>query len=529
MTLSAYFRRAFATTRMAQRRRPEGRRFRVALLSGAAALALGATLISPPQSFAWGQAPGVQSQSSSQSGGQSALPASGPQSFADVVERVKPAVVAIKTKALEAGGGPEEGFPGMPPELSPDDPLYRFFRHFGEPPGGRRQKHMTQAQGSGFVITNDGYVVTNNHVVEHATQVEVTFDDGRTLPAKIIGTDKRTDLALLKINDGNNLPHVDWASSSPRVGDWVIAVGNPFGLGGTVTAGIVSARGRDIGAGPYDDFLQIDAPVNRGNSGGPSFDERGQVIGVNTAIYSPSGGSVGIGFAIPSEVAKDVIAALKDKGQVARGWIGVSIQPITPEIAESLGLKASKGALVAQPQRGGPAEAAGLKAGDVVTAVDGQKVDGPRDLARRIATLGPGKTAELTFLRNGAEKNVKLKLGKLPSEREAAAAEPNNDGVEPGAALAAYGMEVAPAAEVRGGRGGEGLIIVGIDPNGAAAQKGLRQGDVIVEANGQTLKARGDLQSAIDAAKKEGRKSVLLRVKSPEGARFVALSVNPAS
>ncbi|WP_018265703.1 Do family serine endopeptidase [Methylosinus sp. LW4] len=527
MTLPVLFRRALATSRTARWRRPEGRPFRLALMSGAAALALGATLLSPAQTLAWGQAPATQTQSSSQS----AAPAVGPQSFADVVERVKPAVVAIKTKALEAGGGPEEGFPGAPPELSPDDPLYRFFRHFGEPQGGGRgrQKHMTQAQGSGFVITNDGYVVTNNHVVENATQVEVTFDDGRTLPAKIIGTDKRTDLALLKISDGNNLPHVDWASSSPRVGDWVIAVGNPFGLGGTVTAGIVSARGRDIGAGPYDDFIQIDAPVNRGNSGGPSFDEHGQVIGVNTAIYSPSGGSVGIGFAIPSEVAKDVIAALKDKGQVARGWIGVSIQPITPEIAESLGLKTSKGALIAQPQRGGPAEAAGLKAGDVVTAVDGQKVDGPRDLARRIATLGPGKSAELTYLRNGAEKNVKLKLGKLPSEKETAAAESNDDGVEPGAALAAYGIEVAPAAEVRGGRGGEGLIIVGIDPNGAAAQKGLRQGDVIVEANGQTLKGRGDLQAAIDSAKKEGRKSVLLRVKSPEGARFVALSVNPAS
>ena len=220
---------------------------------------------------------------------------------------------------------------------------------------------MTQAQGSGFVITGDGYVVTNNHVVEHATQVEVSFDDGRTLPAKIIGTDKRTDLALLKISDGNNLPHVDWATASPRVGDWVIAVGNPFGLGGTVTAGIVSARGRDIGAGPYDDFLQIDAPVNRGNSGGPSFDERGQVIGVNTAIYSPSGGSVGIGFAIPCGGRQGCDRRAQGQGPVARGWIGVQIQPVTQEIAESLGLKSTKGALVAQPQRGGPAEAAGTQ------------------------------------------------------------------------------------------------------------------------------------------------------------------------
>jgi serine protease Do len=492
----------------------------MALLSGAAALALGATLATPLAGFAMAEAPSVQTQT--------AQAPVGPQSFADVVERVKPAVVAIKTKALEVGGGPEEGIPGMPPELSPDDPLYRFFRRFGQPPGGRAQKHVTQAMGSGFVITGDGYVVTNNHVVEHATQVEVTFDDGRTLPAKIIGTDKRTDLALLKISDGNNLPHVDWASSSPRVGDWVIAVGNPFGLGGTVTAGIVSARGRDIGAGPYDDFLQIDAPVNRGNSGGPSFDERGQVIGVNTAIYSPSGGSVGIGFAIPAEVAKDVVAALKEKGSVARGWIGVQIQPVTQEIAEGLGLKSTKGALVAQPQRGGPAEAAGLKSGDVITAVDGQKIDNPRELARRIATLGPGKTAEIAYLRNGAEKTAKLKLGKLPTEKETAAAEPDQDGVEQGSALAAYGVEVAPASELRG-RGGEGLIVVGIDPSGPAAQRGLQQGDVILEANGQSLKRPADLAEAIGQVKKEGRKSVLLRVKSAGGTRFVALSVSPAS
>jgi serine protease Do len=494
----------------------------MALLSGAAALALGSGLATPLAGFAMAEAPPVQSQS--------VQAPVGPQSFADVVERVKPAVVAIKTKALEVGGGPEEGVPGMPPELSPDDPLYRFFRHFGPPQGGRQQKHVTQAQGSGFVITADGYVVTNNHVVEHATQVEVTFDDGRTLPAKIIGTDKRTDLALLKISDGNKLPHVDWASASPRVGDWVIAVGNPFGLGGTVTAGIVSARGRDIGAGPYDDFLQIDAPVNRGNSGGPSFDERGQVIGVNTAIYSPSGGSVGIGFAIPAEVAKDVVAALKDKGQVARGWIGVQIQPVTQDIADGLGLKSTKGALVAQPQRGGPADAAGLKSGDVITAVDGQKIDNPRELARRIATLGPGKTAEIAYLRNGAEKTAKLKLGKLPTEKEAAAAaEPEDDGVEQGSALAAYGVEVAPASELRGRGGGEGLIVVGIDPSGAAAQRGLQQGDVILEANGQALKKPADLAGAIDQVKKEGRKSVLLRVKSAGGTRFVALSVNPAS
>ncbi|MBI3275810.1 MAG: Do family serine endopeptidase, partial [Methylocystis sp.] len=394
---------------------------------------------------------------------QSVAPASGPASFADIVDRVKPAVVAIKVKTVETT--PPEGLDI--PDLSPDDPLYRFFKRFGEPDG--RRKHVTLAQGSGFIITADGYVVTNNHVVEHASEVEVSLDNGEVLPAKLIGTDKRTDLALLKISNGNNLTHVDWSTSAPRVGDWVIAVGNPFGLGGTVTAGIVSARGRDIGAGAYDDYIQIDAPVNRGNSGGPTFDTRGGVIGVNTAIYSPSGGSVGIGFAIPAEVAKDVIAALKEHGVVARGWIGVKIQPVTQDIADSLGLKSTKGALVAQPQPGAPAEVAGLQAGDVITAVDGEKIEGPRELARKIAAMGPGKVVNIAFIRKGSEKSVKLTLGVLPTEKEEAAAD--NDGAEKSSALASFGLDVAPAAAVRGA-GGEGLVVVAIDPTGFAAQKG---------------------------------------------------------
>jgi serine protease Do len=450
-------------------------------------------------------------------------------SFADVVDRVKPAVVAIKVKSLEEEGENQLNIP----ELSPDDPLYRFFKRFGEGPngggpgGGRQPKHFAMSQGSGFIISADGYAVTNNHVVDHAQEVEVTLDDGRSLPAKIIGTDKRTDLALIKINGGGNLPHVDWTSAPPRIGDWVLAVGNPFGLGGTVTAGIVSARGRDIGAGPYDDFLQIDAPVNRGNSGGPAFDAKGGVVGVNTAIYSPSGGSIGIGFAIPAEVAKDVVAALKDKGAVSRGWIGVQIQPVTPEIADALNLKSPKGALIAQPQKGAPAEAAGLKSGDVVTALDGEKIETPRELARKIAALGPGKTVELTYLRGGSEKTAKIKLGQLPEDKSQRAelGGPQRDG---GEQLSALGMEVMPASEARGGSG-EGLFVTGVDPDGAAAQKGIRRGDVLLDAGGHSLASKGDLQTAIDVAKKEGRKSVLMRVKSPEGTRFVALPVNPAS
>jgi serine protease Do len=479
---------------------------RLALMGAAAAFALSAAIGPAPLTPAYAEAP------------LSGSVTAGPASFADVVERVKPAVVAIKVKAVDdqQGGGVFEM-----PDVSPDDPMYRFFKRFGEDQG-RPQKHMTMSQGSGFIISPDGYVVTNNHVVEHASEVDIALDDGRTLPAKVVGTDKRTDLALLKVSDGARLPYVEWGSGAPRVGDWVIAVGNPFGLGGSVTAGIVSARGRDIGAGPYDDFLQIDAPVNRGNSGGPAFDSRGNVIGVNTAIYSPSGGSIGIGFAIPAEVAKDVVAALKEKGSVSRGWIGVKIQNVTQEIADSMGLKSMKGALIAQPQRGAPAEEAGLKAGDVIVAVNGEKIDTSRDLARRIAALGPGKTADISYLRSGAEKTVKLKLGALPDEREARADDEGSS--ERGPQLSGLGLEVAPAGEVRGA-GREGLIVTDLDPSGAAAQKGLRRGDVIIEAGGQPVSSRGELASALEAARKEGRRSMLLRVKSADGAKFIAVPV----
>ncbi|PPD44639.1 MAG: serine peptidase [Methylocystis sp.] len=480
---------------------------RIALMGAAAALAFGAA-VGAPVGKAFAEAPSVTL----------AQPA-GPASFADVVERVKGAVVAIKVKSVEEQQSPFEG-----QEMSPDDPMYKFFKRFGETP----QKRMTQSQGSGFIISADGYVVTNNHVVDHANEVEIALDDGRTLTAKVIGTDKRTDLALLKVNDANKLPYVEWSSAQPRVGDWVIAVGNPFGLGGSVTAGIVSARGRDIGAGPYDDFLQIDAPVNRGNSGGPAFDARGNVIGVNTAIYSPSGGSVGIGFAIPSEVARDVVAALKDKGVVARGWIGVKIQPVTPEIADSLGLKTAKGALIAQPQKGAPAEAAGLKAGDVITAVNGEKIESPRELARKIAAMGPGRSVDIAYLRNGSEKAAKLTLGKLPEEKEARADDEDSGHSGAGANLASLGIDVAPASEVRGG-GGEGLYVTDIDPEGVAAQKGVRRGDVIVEAGGQPVNSRADLLGAVDGARKEGRRSVLLRLKSADGAKFIAVPVKSSA
>lgn len=280
-----------------------------------------------------------------------------PVGFADIVERVKPSVISVKVNIKEKIASNDDGDDSSSP-FQPGSPMERFFRRFGGPDGIPGMKggrgRVVQGQGSGFFISADGYAVTNNHVVDGADKVEVTTDDGKTYTAKVIGTDQRTDLALIKVEGGSNFPFAKLADSKPRIGDWVLAVGNPFGLGGTVTAGIVSASGRDIGNGPYDDFIQIDAPVNKGNSGGPAFDTNGEVMGVNTAIYSPSGGSVGIAFSIPANTVKSVVAQLKDKGSVSRGWIGVQIQPVTSDIADSLGMKKAEGALVAEPQANGP-------------------------------------------------------------------------------------------------------------------------------------------------------------------------------
>lgn len=483
-----------------------GHKLRAALL-GSAALAL---------VFANGNGLGVVNAAAAETATAQALAS---PSFADVVEHVRGAVVSIKVKATEVSSDEFEI-----PRIVPGDPLERFFKRFGEE-GRRPRPHVTQAQGSGFIISPDGYVVTNDHVVENATEVAVTLDDGKTVPAKIVGTDKKTDLALLKITEGGPYQYADFAKTTPRVGDWVVAIGNPFGLGGTVTAGIVSARGRDIGAGPYDDFLQIDAPVNRGNSGGPSFNLQGQVVGVNTAIFSPSGGSVGIGFAIPADTAQNVIAELKEKGVVSRGWIGVQIQPVTQDIADSLGLKSTKGALVAQTQPHSPASNAGIKAGDVILGVNGERVDGPRELARKIAALGPGKNAELLYWRNGSEKTASVKLGALPEEKEARVHPPMG---EENDAVKGLGLTLAPASSVKGA-GQEGVVVADIDPDGVAAQKGLQVGDVILEAGGHPVSKPSDISAALAEAKKENRKAVLLRVKSGEDTRFVAIAVNPAS
>jgi serine protease Do len=363
-------------------------------------------------------------------------------------------------------------------------------------------------------------------VVDKADTVEVTADDGKTYTAKVIGTDPRTDIALIKVEGRSDFAHVQLADKAPRVGDWVLAVGNPFGLGGTVTAGIVSARGRDIGAGPYDDFIQIDAPVNKGNSGGPTFDVDGNVIGVNTAIFSPSGGSVGIAFAIPAPTVKSVVAQLKDNGKVTRGWIGVQIQPVTAEIADNLGLKTPQGALVSEPQENGPAAKAGIMAGDVVTAVNGNPVKDARDLARQIGSMAPGSTAKLTVWRKGEEKTFSIALGELPNQREARAAMPDSSAPE-GTDVTRLGLTVVPAGQVAGS-GSEGVVVTDVDPNGIASDQGVKTGDVILEVGGKKVANPSDVRSALRDAQKEGKRTVLMRVKSGDGTKFVAVPLSKA-
>jgi serine protease Do len=457
-------------------------------------------------------------------------PAAGPSSFADVVDRVKGAVVSVKVKLDDANvslDGDTQPMPNFPK----GSPLEKFFRQFGERGFGDRggqdrpQPHMGMAQGSGFFISADGYVVTNNHVVEHAKDVTITTADGKTVPARVVGTDPKTDLALLKVKEGSDFPFVSFASETPRVGDWVIAVGNPFGLGGTVTAGIVSARGRDIGSGPYDDFLQIDAPVNHGNSGGPTFNANGEVVGVNTAIFSPSGGSVGIGFAIASDVAKSVVQSLKEDGKVARGWLGVQIQPVTQDIADSLSLKESKGALVDKAEKDSPAAAAGLKEGDVITSVNGETVADSHDLARRIAALGPKKQVELAIIRNGSPQTIKMTLGAMPDDKQAKAETSETHSKD---AMAKYGMSLEPATAVDGA-GKTGVVVAEVDPDGAAAQKGIQTGDVILEVAGKPVSNPSEVTAAIDSAKSDGKKSVLMRVKTEDNTHFVALSTQAVS
>ena len=448
------------------------------------------------------------------SAAQAAEAAQHPTGFADLVAKVKPAVISVRV-SIDAAA--------KPTSMNGNDdttPFDQFFRQFGfqNEPGDAPQRHQKiTGEGSGFFISADGYAVTNNHVVDHAKSVQVTTDDGAKYTAKVIGTDPKTDLALIKVDGKSDFAHVKFADQAPRVGDWVVAVGNPFGLGGTVTAGIVSARGRDIGSGPYDDYIQIDAPINKGNSGGPAFDVDGNVIGVNTAIISPSGGSIGIGFDVPADTAKQVVAQLESKGHVTRGWIGVQVQPVTADIADSLGLKKAQGALVDEPQAGSPAAKAGIAAGDVITAINGTPVKESRDLARQVAMMAPGASVKFDLLRNGAAKTVTLALGEMPREQQANAAQPGKpaDGTH-------LGLALAPASDVPGA-GDNGVAVVGVEPGSTAADHGLKAGDVILDVGGKAVASVSDVRSAVTEAKGQDKHDVLMRVKTADGARFVAL------
>ncbi|GGE37123.1 serine peptidase [Agaricicola taiwanensis] len=510
-------------------------RRRIALLGSVFAVALaGAVAVEPvfgPSAPAFAQNP-IQAPAVNQ-----------PPSFADIVEAVKPAVVGVRVKTAERETQTSQTLEDMPffRDLPKDHPLRRFFDDFGfqqDSPnrdrfgrgprgeGPRQHRRFGMAQGSGFFISADGYVITNNHVVENADEVELTTDAGDTLKAKIIGTDPRTDLALLKVDGaGKDFPFVKLAGAAPRIGEWVVAIGNPFGLGGTVTAGIVSARGRDIGSGPYDDFLQIDAAVNRGNSGGPTFNMQGEVVGVNTAIFSPSGGNVGIAFAVPSEVASHVVASLKENGTVTRGWLGIQIQPITEDIAASIGLEDTKGALVAEPQADSPAAKAGIKAGDAITKVDGQVVEGPRELSRQIANLEPGKETALTVWRDGKEQTITVKLGTLPDDPQMAKADnPRGSDQDKGAgsrALTDYGLELDSARNMPGA-GSEGVVVTDVATDSALVDR-LKSGDIILEVGGEKVSRPSQVAEILSTAKADGKKAVLLRVKSGDSTRFVAI------
>jgi serine protease Do len=456
----------------------------------------------------------------------------GPNSFADLVNAKLPAVVNVSTTrhadVAENGG---QGLPQLPPG-SPFEEFFRdFFRHQfpeGQPPEPPMGEMM--AVGSGFIIDPDGYVVTNNHVVAESEKVIVTLQDDTELTAKIVGTDPRTDLALLKVEAKEPLPYVEWGDSDAiQVGDWVMAVGNPFGLGGSVTTGIISARARDINAGPYDDFLQTDASINRGNSGGPLFDMKGRVIGVNTAIFSPSGGNIGIGFAVPSSLAKPVVAELREHGSVRRGWLGVSIQPVTDDIAEAVGLDKARGALVAQVLEGTPAAEAGLESGDVILTYNGKEIADPDELSRTVADTPVDETVEIGFLRGGKRQTADVTIALLQereqvAEAEAAQPEPTETGT-----LGLKLAELSPELREEYGIPEEkkGVLVVDVAQDSAAADENIAPGDIITKVGQKEVSAPNDVVSAIEQARNDKQKSVLLLRERNGAPAFVALPTQP--
>ncbi len=445
-----------------------------------------------------------------------------PESFADLAEKLTPAVVNISSAHTVSGGG-------IPmPQFPPGSPFEEYFEEFMERHGGEQQQRKVQSLGSGFVIDPDGLVVTNNHVVEDADEVTVTFADGETLDAEILGRDPKTDLALLQVKSDRKLPFVRFGdSNSLRVGDWVMAIGNPFGLGGTVTAGIVSAMDRDINAGPYDAFIQTDASINRGNSGGPLFNMAGEVMGVNTAIISPTGGSIGIGFSIPAETATNVIDQLKEFGETRRGWLGVRIQTVTEDLAEGLGLDEPRGALVAGIQEGGPAVGTGLEAGDVIIRFDGKDVDEMRDLPRIVADTEVGKTVDVVVLRDGKEKTFEVELGRLEESEGTVEAKAETslpaENQTLGLSLSSLNDVVRQQFEIPDDV--DGVLVVAVLPGSQASGKPIQAGDVIVKVAQKNVTAPEEVEEQVAQAKSEGLKSVLLQISRGGETSFVALRV----
>jgi serine protease Do len=454
-----------------------------------------------------------------------------PESFADLVENLQPAVVNVSTTQTMESGSEE----GMEFDFPPGSPFKDFFDQFNRRRGEQEDRpRRAQSLGSGFIIDADGYVVTNNHVIEGADKITVTLFDDASYDAELIGRDTKTDLALLKIQADRKFPFVSWGNSDKmRVGDWVIAIGNPLGLGGTVTAGIVSARQRDIRSGPYDDYIQTDAPINRGNSGGPLFNVTGEVIGINTAIYSQSGGSIGIGFSIPSNLADGVIDQLRKFGTTKRGWLGVQIQQVTDEIAESLGLKETSGALVAGVLDNSPAKAAGMKEGDVILKFDGRDVNESRKLPRIVADTAVGKTVDVVVWRGGRKVTVDVTLGELEKFDEASL--PKSSPEEPAKpversfdelGLSLSSITPTLAEEMGLEKDVEGVVITDIDPSSAAAENGLREGDVITEVFQERVLTPDAVEAKIKDARSRGLRSILLTVKSGDDQRFVGLRID---
>jgi serine protease Do len=460
--------------------------------------------------------------------------ARGPDGFSELAEKLTPAVVNIATTRKAPSGAAINGGQG-----TPFDEFFHDF--FGERDGdggegggkdapAERPRPLQQSLGSGFIIDPSGLVVTNNHVIADGDSITVTLSDDTNLPAEVVGRDVVTDLALLKVEAKQKLPVLAWGDSNKaRVGDWVLAVGDPFGLGGTVTAGILSARAREINAGPYDDFLQTDASINRGNSGGPMFNMAGEVIGINTAIYSPSGGSIGIGFAIPANLARPIIEQLRATGKVERGWLGVRIQPVTPAIAENLGLDRAKGALVTDVDSDGPAAAAGIKPGDVVVGFDGKPVERSRQLPRLVAGAAAGKEKALTLWRDGKEMPLKVTIGVLDPQKLVAARAPEPK-PEPEPTVTALGLSLARITpqlrqRYRLGEGASGVLVVGVTSDAPLAAQGVAPGDIVAMVGRDSVATPEEVVEKIAAARQAQRRSVLLRLERKGTGRYVAVPV----